>query len=147
MSLGSAVCGGEASNRRALQVCSEPSPEPEGWPGTVAIQGTEVEGKGGSRAWLLWRVPTQPTLKPSCPLENLQELANRHMLPGCQDASAPAPGLSLSDISAQHRKMPQHALLALHCVSGTCAACRWHQAEPFFAQPAFPWAPAAPLCV
>lgn len=44
MSLGSEVCGGEASNHRALQVCSEPSPEPEGWPGTVAIRGTEVRG-------------------------------------------------------------------------------------------------------
>lgn len=55
MSLGSAVCGGEASDRRALQVCSEPSPE--GWPGTVAIPGTEVEGKGGSRSWPLLESP------------------------------------------------------------------------------------------
>lgn len=47
MSLGSVVCGGEASDRKALQVCSETSPEPEGWPGTTAIPGTEVEGKGG----------------------------------------------------------------------------------------------------
>lgn len=47
----SAVCVGKESDYKTLQSCSEPSPEPEGWPDTAAAPGTEVEGKGGSGAW------------------------------------------------------------------------------------------------
>lgn len=64
----SAVCGGEESDYKTLWSCSEPCPEPEGWPDTAAAPGTEVEAKGGSGAWTIPEGPRLTNTQTNFPL-------------------------------------------------------------------------------
>lgn len=56
----STACRGGARDHKALRACVEPSPEPEGWPGTAAPQGQrERVGAQWSLAHLRRFLPSQ----------------------------------------------------------------------------------------